>query len=110
MKTSDIQKAFDRLTAKYQYALEKLEDAYERLETKPDVIETPSTGDLTTAASLLAQSDFNKEDLSEKEILKILQQQSEQVTLNKAGFWAMPLPVDTDDTANVNTRYIGKRR
>ena len=110
MKVSEIQKAFDRLNAKYQYALERLEEAYERLGEKPEVVESPASGDLREAARLMSKSELNKEDLSEEEILNLLVKSSQEETVNKVGFWAMPLPTDTEANSSVNTRYLGKRR
>ncbi len=108
MKKNEIQKAFDELNAKYLYALKRLQDAYRLLEEKPDSIEMAATGDLKEAARLLATSELNKEDLTEKEIYDMLQKSSEDEVRRKIGFWAMPLPNDgnDDDTQKV---YIGKK-
>jgi len=109
MTPAEIQQAFDKLNAKYRYALEKLDEAYNLLNEKPSVIEAPATGDLKAVAELLVKSEFNKEDLSESEILKMLEKTSEEEVKRKMGFWAMPLPTDTTEKST-NTRYIGKRR
>ena len=56
----------------------------------------------------MAQSEFNKEDLSEKEIFEMLQKSSEEDVKRKIGFWAMPLPKETDKP-DTNKRYLGKK-
>ena len=61
------------------------------------------------AARLMAQSEMNKEDLTEQEILDMLQRLSEEEVKRKMGFWAMPLPSEDDDTP-ANVKYTGKRR
>jgi len=109
MKADEIKQAFDLLNAKYAHALEKLKEAYELLDKQPDRVQTPATGDLSEAARLMAQSEMNKEDLSEEEILDMLQKLSEEEVRGKMGFWAMPLPVD-DDEDSTNLKYTGKPR
>lgn len=74
----------------------------------PVEIEKAATGDLKEAARLLAGSEFNKEDNSEKEIYNMLQKLSEDEVKRKIGFWAMPLPTDEDESNVVNKRYQGK--
>ena len=45
-------------------------------------------------------SEFNKEDLSEKEIYNILLNTSQQEVKDKLGFWAVDYP--KDDTGNID--------
>jgi len=71
-------------------------------------VEKTATGDLKEAARLMAQSEFNKEDLSEEDIYNLLQKSSEEDARKKIGFWAMPLPKDTDKP-QTNKRYLGKK-
>jgi len=80
----------------------------EFVETKPEVIEKEASKDLHEAARLMAQSEFNKEDLSEKQIYKILMRQSEEEVKKKIGFWAMPL--QSDHQQPTNKKYTGKKR
>tara|TARA_R110001592_G_scaffold1058_1_gene6275 strand:- start:2545 stop:3294 length:750 start_codon:yes stop_codon:yes gene_type:complete len=80
----------------------------EFVETAPEVIEKESSKDLHEAARLMAQSEFNREDLSEEQIYKILIKESEDEVKKKIGFWAMPLPTDT--TIPTNKKYTGKKR
>lgn len=119
MKQSEIQQAFDDLLKKYHSVLQKLHDAQLQLEEKPKevivegprrpvAIEKPASGDLREAARLLTKSDFNKEDLSEKEIFDILTKLSEEEVNNTLGFWAVPLPTG-DDTTQDKPRYVGKK-
>lgn len=110
MKADEIKQAFDLLNAKYAHALEKLQEAYDLLEKKPEHVQSPATGDLHEAARLLSQSEMNKEDLTEQEILDMLQKLSEEEVRGKMGFWAMPLPVDDDDESSTNLKYTGKPR
>ena len=106
MKAHEIKQAFDELNAKYKLALEKLSEAYDLLDQQPV---SQSAGDMQEAARLMAQSEMNKEDLSEQEILDMLQRLSEEEVKRKMGFWAMPLPSEDDDTP-ANVKYTGKRR
>jgi len=73
-------------------------------------IEKAASGDLKTAAQLMASSEFNKEDLSEKEIYALLQKSSEEEVKRKIGFWAMPLPTGDEDNDINNKKYKGKTR
>ena len=80
----------------------------EFVDTKPEVIEKEASQDLHEAARLMAQSEFNKEDLSVSQIYKMLLRQSEEEVKKKIGFWAMPLP--TDSQPPTNKKYTGKKR
>jgi len=51
----------------------------------------------------MAQSEMNKEDLSEQEIYEKLA--LDQSAAKKIGFWAMPLPKDTTLSTK---KYTGK--
>ncbi len=74
----------------------------------PVEVERVASGDLREAARLMANSEFNKEDLSEDAIFDILQKSSADEVKRKLGFWAVPLP--KQDISNSNTRqYIGKK-
>jgi hypothetical protein len=79
----------------------------EKIVEKPVEIEKAATGDLREAARLMAASELNKEDLTENEIFDLLQKSSEEDVRKKIGFWAQPLPTDTDD--NPNKIYISKK-
>lgn len=74
----------------------------------PVEIEKAATGDLKHAARLLAQSEFNKEDLTVDQIFEILQKSSEDEVRKKIGFWAVPLPKQ-DPSNTTDKRYIGKK-
>ena len=98
----------DELT-KVNSSLQKvITDLESKLQDKPKEIEKAATGDLREAARLMAQSELNKEDLSEEDIFDMLQKSSEEDVKRKIGFWAMPLPKD-EDTKDSNKRYIGKK-
>jgi multisubunit Na+/H+ antiporter MnhG subunit len=75
----------------------------------PVEVEKPATQDLADAAKLMARSVLNKEDLTEEEILAILQKSSEDEVRRKLGFWAVPLPKQDDPKTDTNKRYIGKK-
>jgi len=95
--------------AKVNSSLQKvITDLESKLQDKPKEIEKAATGDLREAARLMAQSELNKEDLSEEDIFDMLQKSSEEDVKRKIGFWAMPLPKD-EDTNDSNKRYIGKK-
>lgn len=74
----------------------------------PVQIEKAATGDLKHAARLLAESEFNKEDLTVDQIFEILQKSSEDEVRRKIGFWAVPLPKQ-DPSNTTDKRYIGKK-
>lgn len=74
----------------------------------PVEVERAATGDLKHAARLLAQSEFNKEDLTVDQIFEILQKSSEDEVRKKIGFWAVPLPKQ-DPSTTTDKRYIGKK-
>ena len=72
-------------------------------------VELPNTGDLRTAATLIANSEMNADDLSTDEILTMLQELSEEdVNKQLGGFWAVPLPNDTDDDTT-DTNYVTRK-
>jgi len=73
-------------------------------------VERPSSRDLAEAARLMANSEFNKEDLTEKEILALLHKTSEDEVKHRMGFWAMPLPQQDDQDKLPNKKYTGKPR
>ena len=75
----------------------------------PVEVEKPASGDLTEAARLMAMSELNKEDLTEQEILTMLQKSSEEDVQRKLGFWAVPLPKSDDGPEPTNKKYIGKK-
>jgi hypothetical protein len=63
----------------------------------PVEIELPATGDLRSAATLIANSELNVNDLSAEEVN------------SKLGFWAVPLPTDDKDKNDTDTRYTLKK-
>ena len=77
---------------------------------KPVEVERAASGDLHEAARLLANSEFNKEDLSTDEIFAQLQKVSEDEVRNRMGFWAMPLPHNDTDTDSTNIKYTAKKK
>jgi preprotein translocase subunit SecD len=74
----------------------------------PVEVEVPATGDLRSAATLIANSEMNVNDLSTKEILTMLKDLSAEEVNSKLGFWAVPLPTD-DDKTDKDTRYTLKK-
>ena len=94
---------------RYIQQIQALENTLEDINSKePEVIEKASSKDLREAARLMAQSELNKEDLSEDDIYNLLMKSSEEDVKKKIGFWAMPLPKDTDKP-ETNKRYLGKK-
>jgi hypothetical protein len=75
----------------------------------PVEVEKAATGDLKEAARLMAQSELNKEDLSEQDILELLQKTSEDEVRKKIGFWATPLPKEDTDPG-INKTYTTKNK
>ena len=72
-------------------------------------VEVPATGDLRNAATLIANSEMNVNDLSTSEILTMLKELSEEEVNSKLGFWAVPLPTDDNDKNDTDTRYTLKK-
>ena len=76
---------------------------------RPKVIEAPATGDLLGAATLIANSELNVNDLSTDEVLSMLKELSEEEVNKQLGFWAIPLPKDGDVKPTDNKpRYFKK--
>ena len=75
----------------------------------PVEVEKPASGDLKNAAHLMAISELNKEDLSEQQILEMLQKSSDEEVKRKLGFWAVQLPKTDVDKELTNKKYIGKK-
>ena len=75
----------------------------------PVEVEKPASGDLKVAAHLMAISELNKEDLSEAQILEMLQKSSDEEVKRKLGFWAVQLPKNDVDKEPTNKKYIGKK-
>ncbi len=98
----------DELELQNQKLSRVINDLEGQLNEKPKEVEKVASGDLKEAARLMAQSEFNKEDLSENEIFEMLQKSSEEDVKRKIGFWAMPLPKETDKP-DTNKRYLGKK-
>jgi len=93
----------------YIQQIQSLEHIVNDISSKePEVIEKASSNDLRDAARLMAQSELNKEDLSEDDIYNLLMKSSEEDVKKKIGFWAMPLPKETDKP-DTNKRYLGKK-
>ena len=102
-KIEELEKYNQTLQSQINTLTEEVEKKVE-----PEVIQKAAEGDLRDAARLIAQSELNKEDLTEEEIFNLLQKSSEDEVKRKIGFWAMPLPTDTDKP-DTNKRYIGKK-
>ena len=93
----------------YIQQIQSLENTINDISSKePDVIEKVASNDLREAARLMAQSELNKEDLNEDDIYNLLIKSSEEDVKRKIGFWAMPLPKETDKP-DTNKRYLGKK-
>ena len=107
----------DKLTNTNNRLKNRITDLEKEVNKQPEIIEKevpveiekPASGDLKEAARLMAQSEFNKEDLTEKQIFDMLQKTSEEDVKKKIGFWAMPLPKSDTDNKDTNKRYIGKK-
>ena len=91
-----------------EQVVHKQPEIVEKIVEVPVEVEKAATGDLKHAARLLAQSEFNKEDLTVDQIFEILQKSSEDEVRKKIGFWAVPLPKQ-DPLNTTDKRYIGKK-
>jgi hypothetical protein len=87
-----------------------VEKIVEKIVEVPVEVERSSSRDLAEAARLMANSEFNKEDLTEEEILALLHKTSEDEVKQRMGFWAMPLPQQDDQDKLPNKKYTGKPR
>jgi cell division GTPase FtsZ len=135
MNSNQVQLAFENLLKKYETVLIKLKHAQEQVPEVREVVmplsskaermyidkirlmeqqlktlkeESAPSSNLEEAARLLVNSDFNKEDLSEKEIFDILQKLSEDEVNKALGFWAVPLPSEDNDPSD-KPRYTSKK-
>ena len=103
----------DKLSSDNKTLKHLVTDLQQQLNKKPKEVEKivevekAATGDLKEAARIMASSELNKEDLSEEEIFNLLQKSSEEDVRKKIGFWAQPLPTDTDQSSN--KIYISKK-
>jgi hypothetical protein len=73
----------------------------------PVEVAVPTENDLQHTARLLVDSELNKEDLSEQELVALLQRSSEEDVQKQIGFWATSLP-DQEQT-QIESHYIGKK-
>ena len=73
----------------------------------PVEVAVPTENDLQHTARLLVDSELNKEDLTEQELVALLQRSSEEDVQKKIGFWATNLP--DQDEAQIESHYIGKK-
>ena len=89
--------------------IKEIEKIIEVEKEVPVEVEKPASGDLKTAAHLMAISELNKEDLSEEQILEMLQKSSEEEVQRKLGFWAVQLPQSDVSKEPTNKKYIGKK-
>ena len=92
--------------------VEKIVEVEKVVEVEKEVpveVEKVASGDLKEAARLMANSELNKEDLSEEQIYDMLIKSSEEDVKKKIGFWAMPLPKTDIEKEPTNKRYIGKK-
>lgn len=87
-----------------------VEKEVEKIVEVPVEVERPASKDLSEAARLLAQSEFNKEDLTQEEILALLHKSSEDEVKRRMGFWAMPLPQSDTDNQLPDKNYTSKPR
>ena len=108
LANSEIEKLKKQLNKKPKVV--EVEKIVEVEKEVPVEVEKEASGDLKEAARLMAQSEFNKEDLSERQIFKMLQKSSEEEVKKKIGFWAMPLPTDNANVSPTNKKYTGRRR
>jgi len=135
MNNNQVQLAFESLLKKYETALIKLKHSQESQEEKRTVVVPMSSRTermyvdrirmlekeltqlkdgvepdayLHEAARLLVNSDFNKEDFSEKDIFDKLQKLSEEEVNRALGFWAVPLPSEDNDKPT-KPRYTSKK-
>jgi hypothetical protein len=101
-----LQNELQILRSKKPETIEKIVEVEKEV---PVEVERPASGDLKDAARLMATSELNKEDLSEAQILELLQKSSEEEVKRKLGFWAVSLPKTDVVKEPTNKKYIGKK-
>jgi hypothetical protein len=103
-----LQNELKQLKSKEPEIVEKIVEKIIEKEI-PVEVEKPASGDLKVAAHLMSMSELNKEDLTEKQILEMLQKSSDEEVKRKLGFWAVQLPKTDVDKEPTNKKYIGKK-
>ena len=103
-----LQNELKQIKSKEPEVVEKIVEKVIEKEV-PVEVEKTASGDLKEAAHLMAISELNKEDLSEKQILEMLQKSSDEEVKRKLGFWAVQLPKTDVDKEPTNKKYIGKK-
>ena len=73
----------------------------------PVEVAVATENDLAHTARLLVDSELNKEDLTEQELIALLQRSSEEDVQKQIGFWATSLP--DQEQQNIESHYIGKK-
>tara|TARA_R110001592_G_scaffold17786_1_gene74354 strand:+ start:538 stop:2409 length:1872 start_codon:yes stop_codon:yes gene_type:complete len=103
-----LQNELQQIKSKDPEVVEKIVEKIIEKEV-PVEVEKTASGDLKEAAHLMAISELNKEDLSEAQILEMLQKSSDDEVKRKLGFWAVQLPKTDVDKEPTNKKYIGKK-
>jgi hypothetical protein len=99
-----LQNELKQLKSKEPEIVEKIVEKIIEKEV-PVEVEKPASGDLKEAAHLMSMSELNKEDLTEKQILDMLQKSSDEEVKRKLGFWAVQLPKTDVDKEPTNKKY-----
>ena len=73
----------------------------------PVEVAVATENDLAHTARLLVDSELNKEDLTEQELIALLQRSSEEDVQKQIGFWATSLP--DQEQQEIESHYIGKK-
>lgn len=96
LDTADTEKSDQQRIAELTAQLEQLSVERERFVEEQQLQAERDKDDLKKTAHVLANSEFNKEDLSEDEIYAMLKKSSAEDVKRKMGFWAVPLPNKSD--------------
>ena len=92
-----------------QTKLEKIrkQKTTEVIKQVPVEVAVATENDLAHTARLLVDSELNKEDLTEQELIALLQRSSEEDVQKQIGFWATSLP--DQEQQEIESHYIGKK-
>ena len=106
-ETQKLKNRIIELEEEIQQVRKSKEVVKEVVKQVPVAVTESTENDLRHTARLLVNSELNKEDLSEEELIVLLQRSSEDDVKRQIGFWATPLP--TDEQTQTEKRYIGKK-
>lgn len=104
---NNLEEQIRHLEQALQTEKKKKEVIKEVVKQVPVEVEVAPANDIRHTAKLLVNSELNKEDLTEEELVALLQRSSEEEVKRQIGFWATTLP--SSEQTQTEKRYIGKK-